>query len=620
MSKLSPGLWILFQNKHQFRKYDTNTEGLKTPFFCIFAENSLSKLNIRKFFFQIVFCWVCALLVIKCANPVSPTGGPEDIEPPFVLKSDPPNNSVFFNKRKIVITFNEFVKLKNPNQQVLISPPLDEMPDFKIRGKSVIISLNSELKENSTYSIFFGDAIVDITEDNPLSNYIFAFSTGSVIDSLSLGGSVVNGFDLKPQESVFVMLYFPQNDTIPADSLPYLIRPDYITKTNKEGFFQLRNLKSQPFKLFALKDVNSNYLFDQPNEEIAFLDSLIIPEMIVFPEPDSAVNDTLVSDSLKMRKLYQNFHQLALFTQFDSVQRILQKEVVSRSKFRVVFKYPAKDPRIDALNIDNQDDWKMELLNRRRDTLMVWVKDKNIDTLDFVISDRDSILDTTQFVLSKVTEDKKKKGKKKEEVVERLVFSANAKGRTIDLDVPLILTFPNPLKQADFSTVFFVAGNDTLTGASFVQNDSLGLNWRLNYKLVENTGYEFIFPDSTLFDIYDMTNDSLQMSFKVKQMSDYGNIFVDLTFENQSYPYIIQLTDPKEVVLREVYAEKPGRVEFKLLSPGKFRFKAIQDSWQNHRWDTGDYLKKRQPENVIYFPAEIQVRANWDVEESWLLP
>lgn len=567
-----------------------------------------------------MLCTVCALLVIKCANPVSPTGGPEDIEPPFVLKSDPPNNSVYFNKDKIIISFNEFVKLKNPNQQVLISPPLDEMPDFKIRGKSVIISLNSKLKENSTYSIFFGDAIVDITEDNPLSDYVFAFSTGSVIDSLSLGGSVANAFDLKPQEGVFVMLYFPENDTIPKDSLPYLIRPDYITKTNKEGFFQLRNLKSQPFKLFALKDVNSNYLFDQPNEEVAFLDSLIIPEMIVFSEPDSAVKDTLVSDSLKMRKLYQNFHQLALFTQLDSIQRILQKEVVSRSKFRVVFKYPAIDPRIDALNIDNQDDWKIELLNRRRDTLMVWVKDKSIDTLDVIISDRDSILDTTQFVLSKVSDDKKKRAKKKEEVVDRLVFSANAKGRTMDLDVPLILTFANPLKQTDFSTVFFVAGIDTLTGAPFVQADSLGLNWRLDYKLLENTSYEFVFPDSTLYDIYDMTNDSLQMSFRLKQMSDYGNIFVDLTFENQSHPYIIQLTDPKEVVLREVYAEKPGRVEFKLLSPGKFRLKAIQDSRQNHRWDTGDYLKKRQPENVIYFPAEIQVRANWDVEESWLLP
>jgi len=557
---------------------------------------------------------------MHCANPVSPTGGPKDVDPPQVVKSDPPNNSVFFNKEKIIITFNEFVKLKNPNQQVLISPPLDEMPDFKIRGKSVIISLNSELKENSTYSIFFGDAIVDITEDNPLSNYVFAFSTGSVIDSLSLGGAVASAFDLKPQEGVFVMLYFPQNDTIPTDSLPYLIRPDYITKTNKEGFFQLRNLKSQSFKLFALKDVNSNYLFDQPNEEIAFLDSLIMPEMIVFPEPDSAAKDTLTSDSLKMRKLYQYFHQLPLFTQFDSVQRILQKEVVSQSKFRLIFRYPVIKPRVEALNIETGDDWKVECLNKRKDTLLVWVKDKSIDTLDVVVSDRDSILDTTQFVLSKVAGDKKKKVKKKEEVANRLVLSANAKGRTIELGPPLILTFVNPLKRSDFSNVFFVAGNDTLTGAPFVKDDSLGLNWRLDYNLIENTGYEFIFPDSSLYDIYDLTNDSLQMAFKVKQLSDYGNIYLDLTFEKEAFPYIVQLIDPKEAVLREVYAEKPGKVEFKLLSPGKYRLKAIQDCWKNRKWDTGDYLKKRQPENVIYFPAEIQVRANWDIEESWLLP
>jgi hypothetical protein len=166
----------------------------------------------------------------------------------------------------------------------------------------------------------------------------------------------------------------------------------------------------------------------------------------------------------------------------------------------------------------------------------------------------------------------------------------------------------------------FVDGNDTLTGAPFVRVDSLGLNWRLDYKLLENTSYEFVFPDSTLYDIYDLTNDSLQMSFKVKQMSDYGNVFLDLTSKDENYPYIIQLIDPKEIVLRESYIENPGRVEFKLLMPGKYRLKAIHDDRKNHRWDTGDYLKKRQPENVIYFPAEIQVRANWDIEESWLLP
>jgi hypothetical protein len=382
----------------------------------------------------------------------------------------------------------------------------------------------------------------------------------------------------------------------------------------------LRNLKSQPFKLFALKDVNSNYLFDQPNEEIAFADSLIFPEMVDFPEPDSAVKDTLTSDSLKMRKTFQDFHQLALFTQLDSVQRILQKEVVSQSKFRLIFRYPAVKSRIEALNIEAGDDWKVEYFNKRKDTLMVWVKDKNVDTLDVVISDRDSILDTTQFVLSKVTDDKKKKAKKKEEMVTRLVFGANAKGRTMELGSPLILTFMNPLQRSDFSNVFFVAGNDTLTGAPFVKDDSLGLNWRLNYNLIENTGYEFIFPDSSLYDIYDLTNDSLQMAFKVKQLSDYGNIYLDLTFEKVAFPYIVQLIDPKDAVLREVYAEKPGKVESRLLSPGKYRLKAIQDCWKNRKWDTGDYLKKRQPENVIYFPAEIQVRANWDIEESWLLP
>jgi len=302
------------------------------------------------------------------------------------------------------------------------------------------------------------------------------------------------------------------------------------------------------------------------------------------------------------------------------VQRILQKEVVSRSKFRLVFRYPALKTELEPLNIDSLENWKTEQLSKRRDTLTVWVRDLNIDTLDLVVCERDSILDTIQFILSKVTEDKKKKVKKKEESINRIVLSANAKNRTIDFNAPLILTFSNPLKKSDFSNVFWVSGTDTLQGAPFVPNDNLGLAFRLDYTLIENTSYEFIFPDSTLWDIYDLTNDSLQLAFKVKQMSEYGNLLINVDIENQEYPYIIQLLDGKESVLREQYVENSGNVNFKLLTPGKYKLKAIRDRWINRRWDTGDYLKKRQPENAIYFPAEIQVRANWDVEESWLLP
>ncbi len=574
----------------------------------------------RSFLFQIALWLAFVWFFMQCANPVSPTGGPKDVDPPLVVKSDPPNSSINFNQDKIIITFNEFVKLKNPNQQVLISPPLDEMPDFKIRGKSVVINLNSKLKDSTTYSIFFGDAIVDITEDNPLTNYVFAFSTGNVIDSLSLGGSVVNAFDLKPQEGVYVMLYFTENDTIPTDSLPYQIRPDYITKTDKEGFFRLRNLKLAPYLLFALKDVNSNYLYDQPNEEIAFADSLIKPYYVASQQSDSVIQDTLMSDSLKMRDMYKDFHQLMLFSQNDSLQRILQKEVVGRSKFRLVFRYPAVKPQLFPLNIDTVGGWKFERLNKRGDTLTVWVKDASIDTLELVVKERDSILDTTMFVLSKITDDKKKKSKKKDDITDRIVLSSNAKNRVMELNMPLVLTFANPLKKSNFSNVFWVAGTDTLHGAPFVPNDSLYLTYRLDHALKENTSYEFIFPDSTLYDIYNLTNDSLLLAFKVKQPGDYGNLIIDLDLKNDGTPYIIQIIDSKETVLYEQLAEKSGKVVFEMLNPGKYRIKAIYDRWKNNRWDTGEYLKKRQPENVFYFPAEIQVRANWDVEESWQLP
>jgi len=232
----------------------------------------------RKLFIHIAFLAFAALMVFSCANPVSPSGGPVDKEPPEVLNSEPPNFSVNFDKKIIQIVFNEFVKLNQPNQQVIISPPLKKMPQFKIRGKSVIIDIEETLFENTTYSIFFGNAIVDITEENPLVNYLYVFSTGNQIDSLAIAGEVVNAFNLEPEEDVFVMLHSAKNDTVPADSLPMLVRPLYIARTNEDGQFRLRYLRDEPLKIFALFDLNSNYLYDLPDEEIAFSDSLLLPE------------------------------------------------------------------------------------------------------------------------------------------------------------------------------------------------------------------------------------------------------------------------------------------------------------------------------------------------------
>lgn len=583
---------------------------------------------------QLLLAGFIAWIAAQCATPVSPTGGSKDEEPPVVVETSPPNYSLNFNGNRIILTFNEFVQLKQPNQQAIISPPLEENPEYKIRGRNVLIELQEELKANTTYSIFFGDAIVDLTEGNPLANYVYAFSTGSHIDSLALGGEVLNAFNLKPEEEVFVMLYLPDNDTVPTDSLPMLVRPLYISKTGENGIFQLKHLRNEPFRIFALRDVNSNYLFDQPNEEIAFVDSLLIPEPFDFRAMDSipvqdtteplqdttALSDTLNMDSLIIRNTFKNFQHLLMFRQIDSTQQLLDEEVFYPPKFRLNYKFPAHDPWFEVINKDRGNDWYIESLNRRRDSLTVWAKDIGLDSLQIKVADGDSILDTLMIVFSAEKKEKPKRRKDEKPEPDRLKFSANTNGRAMDLGRQLRLIFNNPLTDYSFDSVFFVAGEDTTTGAPFRPMDSINRVFRLDYSLQEETGYEFIFPDSTLWNIYGLTNDSVKLAFRTKKPGDYGNIILNMDLESQQYPYIVQLLDKNENVLREKYVESPQTIRFEYLDPAVYLLKAIQDKWKNKRWDTGDYPEKRQPENVYYFPAEVQVRANWDIEESWSLP
>ena len=561
------------------------------------------------------------MFFISCANPVSPGGGPKDETPPRVVKSDPPNYSLNFDKSVISISFDEFVKLKNPNQQVIISPPLEEQPEFKLRGKAVVINLKSKLVQNTTYSIFFGSAIVDITEDNSLKDFVYAFSTGDHIDSLSVGGEVLNAFDHKPVEDAFVMLYPQNNDTVPQDSVPCLVRPLYISKTDKNGIFQLRNLRNEPYKIFALKDVNSNYLFDQPNEEIAFIDSLILPEAIIMPEIPEIPADTSKKDTLIVSNLYKNYYSLLMFQQTDTVQRILSSEMTTPGRYKMALKYPEKESvKLKVINKEIAENWKVEEFNRNRDTLQVWLRDINLDSLQVQVFVADSILDTTMIVYRKQKIEKKKRKNDEAVTVERLKINSNAKSRSIDLGISLQLNFDDPLSSYDFSRTRFITGVDTSMNPGFKPTDSSFRHFVFYSKITEETNYEFLFPDSSFFSMYGLTNDSTRLVFKSKAVKDYGNIIVDAEFKESVHPYIFQLLTLKGEVLREKFANESSLVLFDNIVPGKYLLKAIGDKWPNNKWDTGNYFKKRQPENVLFFPAEIEVRANWDIEKSWSLP
>jgi len=567
-----------------------------------------------------------------CANPVSPTGGPLDETPPQVVISVPPNYSTFFSRKRITLTFDEFVKLKNPNQQVLISPPFKNRPTYKLRGKTLIIDFDEDLYPNTTYSIFFGNAIVDLTEENPLSDYQFVFSTGAYIDSLELRGEVVDAFNLKPRENVFAMLFQMASDTVTQDSIPMLLLPIHVTKTDKEGKFRIQNLPDKEFILFALDDMNNNYRYDQPGEEIAFVDNLVRPEVQI----PVRVNDTIANsdslqikingfyqDSIRLKEQTLSFFKMFMFRQVDSTQRRIALQAFYPPSFQLVYRMPLINPRIFLLNDSLIDDWKIMQPGVIGDTLMVWLNETSTDTLRITVWDDTTPLDTLMVAFTRAREQFERSSRPRrgaQEKVSRLEVKNNLRGRTLDPGRNFRLFFNEPLVSYNFNNVFFVAGKDTMNGAPLVPANVSNTVFKLDYTMEEDTWYEFIFPDSILFNIHNITNDSLKVSFTTGKISDFGKLILNINIPENEAPFVVQLMDDKEKVLKEVYLESSGKVEFEYLRPGNYIVKAIEDAWRNRRWDTGVYVNKRQPERVFYYPGAIQVRANWDVEEDWNLP
>ncbi|HDR67892.1 MAG TPA: hypothetical protein ENN61_02450, partial [Bacteroidaceae bacterium] len=341
-------------------------------------------------------------LFYGCAQQGSPSGGPKDENPPRVVATSPVNYSNFFDAEKIFITFNEYIVLDNVNQELVISPPFKEKPVIKLRKKTLIIQFEEELKENTTYTFNFGNAIKDLHEGNKLINYEYVFATGEFIDSLSVKGRLRNSFDLTvPEGSITVMLYDDLRDSVPLIDMPL-----YIGKSKPDGSFAVNNLKSDVFKLFAIKDANYNFLFDQPNEEIAFLDSSLIVSAEYFRDifrregsldsltqlidslqvlADSAVID---QDSLAliMPDLNTVFVDLYLFTEDKKVQYLSDYRRDDPRKLEIIFNNPLTDS-FKYFLIEKEmkkEDLLFEIFSTKRDSLVLWVKDSayyNRDTL-----------------------------------------------------------------------------------------------------------------------------------------------------------------------------------------------------------------------------------------------
>ena len=552
---------------------------------------------------------------MRCANVVSPSGGPKDTIPPIVLQSVPENQTANFHDKEIHITFDEYVTLNNPNSNIFISPPLEKNPEYRLSGKSLIIKFKEALKPDVTYSINFGEAIKDLHEGNVFKNYSFVFSTGENIDTLTLEGKLLQAVDHKPSADFYVMLYADVNDTLSIDSLPYLMKPYYATKSDKEGNFKFSGLKEGDYLIFALKDKNSNMRFDLPNENIAFLDSLVRP---IHNAQFIMHNDSLYNDSVKQEVNKIEPIVLYSFLEEDTVQKLLKKEIVEDGLLRFVFNRPAQNVKIEVLESLPDTFNILKTYSVNYDTINCYFT-PNKDSLLFAVNYDTLINDTTLLSLKP----RKVGGKKAktETVSKSLEIKTNIISGKLNPEQDLILTFKEPVTDVMMrDTTWYIVDKDTIINdLNFVRLDSFGLKYKLDKTFTPEKLYKIVVPDSVFYSFKGVTNDTTEFYFKVLELSQYGNIFVNVELPENVPQIIVELLDDKDKFIARQIVGESKKVEFRYLSPKKYKLKAILDKDGNGRWSSGDYGKKLLPEPVYFHKDVFDVKANWDIdlEESW---
>lgn len=529
----------------------------------------------KKKFPGILIIPLVLLSLIQCAKRGMPEGGPIDEEPPKFIRANPENYTTRFDAKEIRIFFDEYIKLEKPQQQIIISPPMDPKPNIMPLGaarKDIRIEISDTLEENTTYAINFGKSIVDNNEGNPFNYFKYVFSTGEYIDSLQVLGQVKDASLKAPKGAITVMLY--QLDSTYTDSIVFKETPRYVTYSQDSTFnFSLENLKAGTYKMLGIQDKNSNYLYNPKTEKIGFVDGSI----------------TIPTDST-----YQ-------ITVFKEELEFSPKRPSHFKGNQILFGYEGK-PQLDSLNI--------ELLNARpagynyrivkdaeKDTLYYWYNIKpESDSLSFLVT-TPTTKDTLLARLGTLERDSLKVSTEAGNILDDFKFKANTPILTYNKD--LLKIIDQDSVEVPFTAVF----------------DSLSNEISLKFNKTPSNRYQVSALPGAITDLFEETNDTIIQKTSTGALSDFGTISMNLP-NIQDYPIIVQLTDTRGKVLYERKADGPGSINFNFLKPGNYLVRVIFDSNSNGKWDTGDYLKKRQPEVIKYYRDTLNVRANFDYNES----
>ena len=589
------------------------------------------------------------LLFIACARMGQPDGGWYDDDPPVVVGSTPEDRATNVNTKKITIYFDEFIKIDNASEKVIVSPPQLEMPEIKGAGKKIVVELKDTLKENTTYTIDFSDAITDNNEGNPLGNYTFTFSTGEQIDTFEIAGYVLDASNLEPIKGIAVGLYDDLSDTV-FTTKP-LMR---ISRTDGRGHFVVKGVAPGTYRAYALQDMDGDFCFKQKGEMIAFNHEEYSPSSKPDTRTDTIWRDSLHIDALRQVP-YTHFLPddvtLLAFTHPQTDRYLLKTERAEPNKLSMYFTYgDSIVPEIKGLNFNSDSAFVVET-NEKRDTIHYWLRDTalvNQDTLrmDITYHMTDTLGDLVLYtdsaveMLPKVMHEKRvkelakemekwqkqqEKRKKNDQPYDSIY---PVKPLEVKYNVPSAATpysritveMPTPLEVCDTSkihlysmidSVWYQAPCEFRQMENSVRQYELLVDWRLE------TEYSFEVDSAAFIDIYGTISKANKQGIKVKGPDEFSLLIINVSgLAVADTSIIVQLLSSSDTPEREVRV-KNGSARFEYLTPGKYYMRAFVDANGNGIWDTGDYAADRQAESVYYYPQEIECKEKWDVTKSW---
>lgn len=581
-----------------------------------------------------IFIIIAAAVMYSCANIGNPSGGPIDKTPPIFMRSNPTPNAVNVKDRKIEIFFDEIVTLKDPSTKIIVSPAQTEMPRMSALGRKVTVELVDSLLPNTTYTIDFSNSIQDNNEGNAIDNFAFAFSTGSVIDSMRVSGYVLDSRTLEPMQSVVVGL---QSNL--ADSAFHKEKLQRVALTNDRGQFTIRNVSPGSYHIFALKDLDRDYKFGNPTEDIAFLDSIIVPSIGTREAADTVYNDLNEIDTI-MRATrpayFPNDILLSMFNEDRKSQYLANNLRVDSTRISLTF--AAASDTLPSLSIvgrnDVPDQWYTLERSQTNDTLTYWIRPPHLVSADtlmvattYLRTDTASNLswgtDTLKFTFQRQKAKKKKKNEETDslEQIRFMELHPLANG-TQEVYAPLLLQTGTPIERYSREAFHLQRKlqNDTIFYPAEIKSIALRdstLNRRdlvLKVDWEPGAAYTLAVDSLAMTDIYGLQTKPLKVDFNVRKMEEYGNIVFNITAVRDSA--IVELLDGTEkIVLRAPV--KNHRAELLNLLPGKYYARLFIDRNGNGKYDTGNYDMHLQPEETVYYPGAINLKKNWDVEQTW---